>query len=175
MENLTQFIQNLWRKFLALPPVNMAVALGGVALVIGALFSISLWVQSPDYQLLYTNLSDQDAAAVVDQLNTQNIPHQLTNQGRNVSVPSNKVHEIRLSLASQGLPAGTEVGLELFENTPMGMTEFTQKLNFQRALQGELARTIKSLDAVEQARSIWRFPKRSCSSRKNKTARLRSW
>ncbi len=159
MENLIQFTQNLWRKFLALSPVNMAVSLGGVALVIGALFSISLWVQSPDYQLLYTNLSDQDAAAVVDQLNTQNIPHQLTNQGRNVSVPSNKVHEIRLNLASQGLPAGTEVGLELFENTPMGMTEFTQKLNFQRALQGELARTIKSLDAVEQARVHLALPK----------------
>lgn len=159
MENLTQFIQNLWKKFLALSPVNMAVALGGVALVLGALVSISLWVQSPDYQLLYTNLSDQDAAAVVEQLSTQNIPHKLTNQGRNVSVPSNKVHEIRLSLASQGLPAGTEVGLELFEDTPMGMTEFTQKLNFQRALQGELARTIKSLDAVEQARVHLALPK----------------
>ena len=159
MEKLTQFIQNLWKKFLSLSPVNMAVALGGVALVIGALFSISLWVKSPDYQLLYTNLSDQDAAAVVDQLSTQNIPHQLTNQGRNVSVPSNKVHEIRLNLASQGLPAGTEVGLELFEDTPMGMTEFTQKLNFQRALQGELARTIKSLDSVEQARVHLAIPK----------------
>ena len=159
MESLLKFIQNLWQKFLSLSPVNMAVALGGVALVIGALFSISLWVQTPDYQLLYTNLSDQDAAAVVDQLNTQNIPHQLTNQGRNISVPSNKVHEIRLSLASQGLPAGTEVGLELFENTPMGMTEFTQKLNFQRALQGELARTIKSLDVVEQARVHLAIPK----------------
>jgi flagellar M-ring protein FliF len=159
MENLMQFFQNLWKKFLALSPVNMAVALGGVALVIGALFSISLWVQTPDYQLLYTNLSDQDAAAVVQQLDTQNIPHQLTNQGHNVSVPSNKVHEIRLSLASQGLPAGTEVGLELFEDTPMGMTEFTQKLNFQRALQGELARTIKSLEAVEQARVHLALPR----------------
>ena len=159
MENLIQFIQNLWKKFLALSPVNMAVALGGVALVIGALFSISLWVQTPDYQLLYANLSDQDAAAVVDQLNTQNIPHKLTNQGRNVAVPSNKVHEIRLSLASQGLPAGTEVGLELFEDTPMGMTEFVQKLNFQRAIQGELARTIKSLEAVEHARVHLALPK----------------
>ena len=101
MENLIQFIQNLWKKFLVLSPVTRAVALGGVALVIGALASISLWVQSPDYQLLYTNLSDQDAAAVVEQLNTQNIPHQLTNQGHNVSVPSNKVYEIRLSLAGQ--------------------------------------------------------------------------
>jgi len=159
MENLLKFIENLWRKFLTLSPVNMAVALGGVALVLGALLSISLWVQSPDYQLLYNNLSDQDAAAVVEQLNTQNIPHKLTNQGRNVAVPSNKVHEIRLSLASQGLPAGTEVGLELFEDTPLGMTEFVQKLNFQRALQGELARTIKSIEAVEQARVHLALPK----------------
>jgi flagellar M-ring protein FliF len=159
MENLMQFIENLWRKFLGLSAVNKAVALGGVALVIGAMITISLWVQSPDYQLLYTNLSDQDAAAVVEQLNTQNIPHKLTNNGRNVHVPSNKVHEIRLSLAGQGLPAGTEVGLELFENTPMGMTEFTQKLNFQRALQGELARTIKSLESVEQARVHLALPK----------------
>ncbi len=159
MENLLKFIENLWRKFLTLSPVNMAVALGGVALVLGALVSISLWVQSPDYQLLYSNLSDQDAAAVVEQLNTQNIPHKLTNQGRNVAVPSNKVHEIRLSLASQGLPAGTEVGLELFEDTPLGMTEFVQKLNFQRALQGELARTIKSIEAVEQARVHLALPK----------------
>jgi flagellar M-ring protein FliF len=159
MENLLKFIENLWRKFLTLSPVNMAVALGGVALVLGALLSISLWVQSPDYQLLYSNLSDQDAAAVVEQLNTQNIPHKLTNQGRNVAVPSNKVHEIRLSLASQGLPAGTEVGLELFEDTPLGMTEFVQKLNFQRALQGELARTIKSIEAVEQARVHLALPK----------------
>jgi len=159
MENLLQFIQNLWRKFLALSPVNMAVALGGVALIVGALVSISLWVQSPDYQLLYTNLSDQDAAAVVEQLSTQNIPHKLTNQGRNVYVPSNKVHEIRLSLASQGLPAGTEVGLELFEDTPLGMTEFVQKLNFQRALQGELARTIQSIEAVKHARVHLALPK----------------
>ncbi|HKI68538.1 MAG TPA: flagellar basal-body MS-ring/collar protein FliF, partial [Verrucomicrobiae bacterium] len=159
MEKLLQFIQNLWKRFLALSPVNMAVALGGAALVIGALFSISLWVQTPDYQLLYANLSDEDAAGVVEQLNTQNIPHKLTNQGRNVAVPSNKVHEIRLSLASQGLPAGTEVGLELFEDTPLGMTEFVQKLNFQRALQGELARTIKSLEAVEHARVHLVLPK----------------
>jgi len=159
MENMLQFIQSLWNKFLALPSVNKAVALGGAALVIGALFSISLWVQTPDYQLLYANLSDQDAAAVVEQLSTQNVPHKLTNQGRNVSVPSNKVHEIRLSLAGQGLPAGSEVGLELFENTPLGMTDFIQKLNFQRALQGELARTIKSIEAVEQARVHLVLPK----------------
>jgi flagellar M-ring protein FliF len=159
MENLMQFFQNLGRKFFDLSPVNKAVALGGVALVIGAMITISLWVRSPDFQLLYTNLSDQDAAAVVEQLSSQNVPHKLTNNGRNVHVPSSKVHEIRLSLAGQGLPAGTEVGLELFEDTPMGMTEFTQKLNYQRALQGELARTIKSLESVEMARVHLALPK----------------
>ena len=99
----------------------------------------------------------------------------MTNQGRNVSVPSNKVHEIRLSLASQGLPAGTEVGLELFEDTPMGMTEFTQKLNFQRALQGELARTIKSLESVEQARVHLAIPKDEVFIKEKQKAKLRSW
>ena len=159
METLIQFFQNLWQRFIDLSSPNKAVALGGVALVFGALITISLWVQSPDYQLLYANLSDQDAGAVVEQLNKQNIPHKLTHQGRHVHVPSNKVHEIRLNLASQGLPAGTEVGLELFEDTPLGMTEFVQKLNFQRAIQGELARTIKSLDIVEQARVHLVLPK----------------
>ncbi len=159
METLIQFFRNLWTRFTGLSPTNMAVALGGVALVLGALISISLWVQSPDYQLLYANLSDQDAAAVVEQLDTQNIPRKLTNQGRNIHVPSSRMHEIRLNLASQGLPAGTEVGFELFEDTPLGMTEFVQKLNFQRALQGELARTIKSLESVEQARVHLVLPK----------------
>jgi len=159
METLLQFFRNLWQRFLTLPPTSKAVALGGVALVIGALVSISLWVQTPDYQLLYANLSDTDAAAVVEQLDTQNIPKKLTNNGRNIHVPSNRLHEIRLSLASQGLPAGTEVGLELFEETPLGMTEFVQKLNYQRALQGELVRTIKSLEVVEQARVHLVLPK----------------
>lgn len=159
MDTLILFLRNLWERFLALPPTNKAVALGAVALVAGALFSISVWVQTPDYQLLYANLSDEDAAAVVKQLDTQNIPKKLTNNGHNIQVPTNRVHEIRLNLASQGLPAGTEVGLELFEDTPLGMTEFVQKLNFQRALQGELARTIKSLEVVELARVHLVLPK----------------
>ena len=159
MDSLIRFLRNLWERFLALSPTNKAVALGAVALVAGALFSISLWVQTPDYQLLYANLSDEDAAAVVQQLDTQNIPKKLTNNGHNIEVPSNRVHEIRLNLASQGLPAGTEVGLELFEDTPLGMTEFVQKLNFQRALQGELARTIKSIEVVELARVHLVLPK----------------
>ncbi len=171
METLLQFLRNLWQRFLALPPTNKAVALGGVALVIGALVAISLWVQVPDYRLLYANLSDQDAAAVIEQLDSQNIPRKLTNNGRNIHVPSNRAHEIRLSLASQGLPAGTEVGLELFEDTPLGMTEFVQKLNYQRALQGELVRTIKSIEAVETARVHLVLPKEELFIREKQTGK----
>lgn len=159
MDKILDFFKNLGTRFQELSPVNKAVALGLAALILGSFLAISLWVQQPDYQLLYANLSEEDAAAIVDELKTQNIPYELSNQGRTIRVPSPQVHELRLKLAAQGLPAGKEVGLELFEDTPLGMTDFVQKLNYQRALQGELARTIGSLDAVELARVHLVIPK----------------
>ncbi len=171
MDKLIQFFQNLWQRFLAMSTPNKVAALAVVSLVIGSLFAMTLWIQAPDYQVLYANLSDEDAAAVVEQLGTQNIEPRLANNGRTVLVPSDKVHEIRLSLASQGLPAGTEVGLELFEDTPLGMTEFVQKLNYQRALQGELARTIKSIEAVELARVHLVLPKDELFVKEKKTGK----
>ncbi len=159
MNALIEFLKNLRQRFNTLSASGKSVALGFGALALATLFTISLWIQTPDYQLLYANLAPEDASAVVEQLKTQNIPYELSNQGKNIQVSSDRVHEIRLSLAGQGLPQGSEVGLELFEDIPLGMTEFVQKLNFQRALQGELARTIKSLDAVEQARVHLVIPK----------------
>ncbi len=159
MNALMEFFKNLMQRFNDLSATGKSVALGVGALVLATLFTMSLWIQKPDHQLLYANLSLEDASAVLEQLKTQNIPYQLSNQGRNIRVPSNQVHELRLSLAGQGLPQGAEVGFELFEDIPLGMTEFVQKLNFQRALQGELARTIKALEAVEQARVHLVIPK----------------
>lgn len=159
MEKLLEFLQSLTTKFQEWTPIQKAVALGLTALALGSLLVMALWIQEPDYQLLYANLAEEDAAAVVDQLKTRNIPYQLGNQGRSIRVPSNLVHETRIALAGEGLPAGREVGLELFEDTALGMTEFVQKLNFQRALQGELARTISSLEAVEFARIHLVIPK----------------
>ncbi len=109
--------------------------------------------------MLYANLTQEDAAKIVEELRKKNIEPELSNEGRNIRIPSNMVHEVRLNLASQGLPSGSEVGLELFEDTPLGMTEFVQKLNYQRALQGELTRTIKSIEAVETARVHLVLPK----------------
>ncbi|MCA9484092.1 MAG: flagellar M-ring protein FliF [Nitrospina sp.] len=159
MEKLLQFFQNLGQRFQELTPTNKAVALGLLALILGSVMAMSLWLQEPDYQLLYANLSEEDASAIYEQLQTQNVKPQLSNNGRTIHVPSNQVHELRLKLAGQGLPKGHEVGLELFEDMPLGMTEFIQKLNFQRALQGELARTITSLDVVDMARVHLVIPK----------------
>ena len=159
MEKLLQFLQGLGQRFQELTPTNKAVALGLVALIMGSFMAMSLWLQEPDYQLLYANLSEEDAGTIYEQLKTQNIEPQLSANGTSIHVPSNMVHELRLKLASQGLPKGNDVGLELFEDMPLGMTEFIQKLNFQRALQGELARTIKSLDIVDMARVHLVIPK----------------
>ena len=120
---------------------------------------MSLWLKTPDYQLLYANLSTEDAGAIVDKLKSQKIPFELSNQGRTIRVASDQLHEVRLQLAGEGLPEGSDVGLEIFDDTPLGMTEFVQKLNFQRALQGELTRTIKTLDAVAQVRIHLVIPK----------------
>jgi len=159
MNQFLQFLSNLATQYKELSPTNKGIALGLAAAVVASILTMVLWIQTPDQQLLFANLTPEDASAIVEELKTRNVPYELTNNGRNIRVPSQQVHELRISLASQGLPEGSEVGLELFEDTPLGMTEFVQKLNFQRALQGELARTIKSLESVDQARVHLVIPK----------------
>jgi flagellar M-ring protein FliF len=159
MVSILKFFKNLDTRFAALPPARKAGALALLAATIASLFVMALWLKAPDLELLYANLTEEDASAIVDRLKSQKIPYELTNRGRTIYVPSNKMHEIRLQLASEGLPESSEVGLEIFEKSGLGMNEFIQKINYQRALQGELARTIKTLDAVEQARVHLVIPK----------------
>ncbi|MFQ5449537.1 MAG: flagellar basal-body MS-ring/collar protein FliF [Nitrospinaceae bacterium] len=159
MERFITFIKQLVVRFGELSQARKVGVLVLAAAAIGSLFAMSLWLQEPDFQLLYAKLPPQDAAKIVEQLKSKKIPYELSEGGQTIRVPAGKLHEIRLQLASEGLPEGGEVGLEIFEDTPLGMTEFIQKLNYQRALQGELARTIKTLDAVEQARVHLVIPK----------------
>ena len=161
MENFSDFLKNLNDRYKELPPGRKTVALTLAASAIAAVFVMSLWLQTPDYQVLFTNLTPEDAGTIIEELKTKNIDYKLTNQGRSVQVPSNQVYETRLSLASQGLPEGSEVGFELFEDTPFGITDFTEKLNFQRGLQGELSRTIKSLAVIDKARVHLVIPKKN--------------
>ena len=159
MDNFQNFLGQLGERFNQLSQGKKVAALSLVALALASLLVMSLWLKAPDYQLLYANLSQEDAGAIVEKLKNQKIPYEVSNGGRTIRVASDMIHETRLQLAGEGLPEGSDVGLEMFEDTPLGMTDFIQKINFQRALQGELTRTIKTLDAVAQVRVHLVIPK----------------
>jgi flagellar M-ring protein FliF len=120
-----------------------------------------MWGQTPDYRVLYSNLSDRDGGDIIVSLQQMNIPYKFAEGGGALMVPSNLVHEARLKLASQGLPKGGNVGFELMENQRFGITQFAEQVNYQRALEGELARSVGSIGAVAAARVHLAIPKPS--------------
>ncbi|HTF99353.1 MAG TPA: flagellar basal-body MS-ring/collar protein FliF [Nitrospirota bacterium] len=150
---------DLSEQIRALPMRKLITLLFVAALVITAGILLITWLQKADQQLLYANLSEEDAGAIIQKLNEQKIPY--TTSGGGITVPADKVYEVRIQLASQGLPAGAGVGFELFDKTSFTMSDFVQKLNYRRALQGELSRTIRSLGAVEQCRVHLVVPEKS--------------
>jgi flagellar M-ring protein FliF len=130
-----------------------------VAISIALMFAILLWSQRVDYHVLYGNLTPEDAGQVIGKLKEANVPYRVRNNV--IYVPADRVYELRLELAAQGIPLGGGVGFELFDKTQIGVTEFVQRLNYIRALQGELTRTIRQLAEVEQARVHIAIPERT--------------
>lgn len=122
-------------------------ALAAVVLVVGA-----LWLARTDYQVLFTDLKPQDTAAMVAELERQKIPYRIGGDGNTILTPADTVHATRLKLMGKDIPLLGTAGFELFNNADFGMTEFAQKINYQRALQGEITRTILSLAEVRDAR-----------------------
>lgn len=154
-------------------PLNRKVALGVItALSIGLFAFLIIQARVADYQLLYANLSEADAGSVVNWLKTQNIPYQLKNGGKNIWVGSDKIYDTRLDLAANGLPSGGDVGFEIFDKQSFALTDYVQKVNHTRALQGELSRTITSLDPVESTRVHLAIPEKRLfkNQQKNPTA-----
>lgn len=135
-----------------------------VAISIALMFVILLWSQRVDYHVLYGNLTPEDAGQVIGKLKEANVPYRVRNNV--IYVPADRVYELRLELAAQGIPLGGGVGLELFDKTQIGVTEFVQRLNYIRALQGELTRTIRQLAEVEQARVHIAIPERTIFTEK---------
>lgn len=133
----------------------------GVAALLAIIAGMWMWGQTPDYRVLYSNLSDRDGGAIIESLQQMNIPYKFAEGGGALSVPANLVHEARLKLASQGLPKGGNVGFELMENQRFGITQFAEQVNYQRALEGELARSVQSIGAVAGARVHLAIPKPS--------------
>jgi flagellar M-ring protein FliF len=131
-----------------------------LAATVAGLIAVALWTQQPEMQVLFANLSPEDGGAIVEKLREMKVPYEIGAGGTSVLVPTAQVHDLRLSLAGQGLPHGGGVGFEIFDRTTVGMSEFTQKLNYRRALQGELARTIAQMPEVERARVHLAVPER---------------
>lgn len=130
---------------------RMRLGVGVALLVVAAIAAIVLGRQ-PDYRVLFANLSDKDGGAIVAQLSQMNVPYKYADGGGAILIPSDRVHDVRLRLATQGLPKGSVTGFELMESSKFGMTQFQERLNFQRGLEGELTRSIQALSSVQGAR-----------------------
>jgi flagellar M-ring protein FliF len=142
-------------------PRQILAVMVGSATLIAVAVGAWIWTQSPDYRVLYSGLSDRDGGAVISALNQMNVPYRFAEGGGALLVPADKVHDARLRLASQGLPKGSVVGFELVDNQKFGATQFQEQINYQRGLEGELARSIQSLSAVSAARVHLAIPKPS--------------
>jgi len=140
----------------------------GASAAVAAVAALWLWSRAPDYGVLYSNLSDRDGGAIIASLQQMNIPYKFAEGGGALLVAANKVPEARLRLASQGLPKGGTVGFELMDSQKFGTSQFAEQVNYQRALEGELARSINSISAVESARVHLALPKPSLFVRDQK-------
>lgn len=147
MKDFLHSLLGLWKQLGVNQRVSLVVA---IVAVLGMSIGLLLWSQRPDYQLLFGRLSEKDASSIVSALQSQNIPYKL--EGGSIFVPAEHVHRQRMDLASKGLPTGDGVGFEIFDKGQFGLSDFVQRTNYLRALQGELARTIAQMDGVAGAR-----------------------
>jgi flagellar M-ring protein FliF len=138
---------------LAALPAKSRFGLGlGVAALVAVLAALTMWSSQGDYKVLYANLSDKDGGAIIAQLSQMNVPYRYTEGGGAILVPAAQVHDLRLKLASAGLPKGSVVGFELMDGAKFGQTQFQERLTFQRGLEGELTRSITAMPSVQNAR-----------------------
>ncbi|MEF7613070.1 flagellar basal-body MS-ring/collar protein FliF [Aquincola sp. MAHUQ-54] len=139
-------------RLAAMPAKSKAMLGAAAAGLIAVLVAIVLWNRPDDYKVLFANLSEKDGGAVVAQLSQMNVPYRFLEGGNAILVPAEKVHDVRLKLATAGLPKGSVIGFELMDNARFGQTQFQERLTFQRGLEGELTRSILALGSVEAVR-----------------------
>lgn len=161
MDRVQTLLFQLRDFFLALPPARRVSFIGLTVGVLVGTIAMAVWLQTPRYQVLFSSLDPSDSGQVIDYLKAEKIPYRVDQEEGRIEVVRSQVHEVRMALATRGIPQGGGVGFELFDKQTLGMTDFVQRLGFQRALQGELARTISELSAVESARVHLAMPERS--------------
>src|SRR5471032_2184338 len=164
-ENPRSGFTALLNRLRANPKIPIAIA---AAAAVAVIVVMTLWAKQPTYKVLFSNLNDKDGGAVVTQLTQMNIPYQFSDNGGAVLIPADKVYETRLKLAAAGLPKGGAVGFELMDQERFGISQFSEQINYQRALEGELSRTIETLGPVSSARVHLAIPKPSLFVREQK-------
>ena len=152
-------VARIIQGFSRLPPQNRVLLMLAVAALLAVLAASWMWSRSPDYRILFANIQERDGGAIVAALGQMNVPYRFNEGGNAILIPAESVHDVRLKLASQGLPKGGNVGFELVENQKLGATQFQEQVTYQRALEGELARSVQSLTAVRSARVHLAVPK----------------
>lgn len=136
--------------------IGMAAVAAGL---IGFFLFISTRLSEPQMSLLFSDLEISESGSIVEELQAQNIPYRLAEGGRTILAPSDRINELRVSLAGQGL-GGNIIGYEIFDRSNgLGTTSFVQNINRVRAIEGELSRTIREIRAIEAARVSWRSPR----------------
>ena len=146
---VTSQLKSLYKGITPAKRFSLVALVGGTII---ALVFLMNWAGSPDFQVLYSNLGPEDGGAIVSALKEKRIPYKISANGSSILAPSEQIYDLRLELAASGLPRGSGVGFEIFDNAKLGMTEFVQNVNYQRALQGELSRTIDRIDGVQSSR-----------------------
>lgn len=158
MSQVTESLQNFFQPLTLAQKVLFGLMTVAIMTVFIFLF---YWALRPDYALLFGSLTPQNAQSIVEDLDSKNIPYQLTDGGAAIMVPRSRVHELRLEFAAKGNLGREYKGYELFDSNTLGMTDFMQRVNKKRALEGELARTINSLEQVEFSRVHLVLPERT--------------
>lgn len=158
---LTSSLMSRFPVLEKLRTVPKPLLLGAAAAVIALIVAAVMWGRDPNYKVLFSNLDDRDGGAIVAALNQMNVPYRFNETGTAILVPAEKVYDARLQLAGQGLPRGGSVGFELLDNTRFGASQFTEQINYQRGLEGELARSIESMNAVQHARVHLALPRQT--------------
>lgn len=154
-------LTNLIERIGALSLQQKLAAGAALALAIALIVGLLLWSKPADYAVLFSNLDERDGGAIITSLQQMNVPYRFSDNGSAILVPSSQVHDLRLRLAAQGLPRGGNVGFELMDNQKLGITQFAEQINYQRAVEGELARTIQNIGAVSAARVHLAIPKKT--------------
>jgi flagellar M-ring protein FliF len=156
IKDLNDQLKDIYSKLTLLQKVSISTA---VVAVVASMIVVIMWANRPVYKTLFANLKSDDASVVVEKLKEKNIPYKLIGGGKAITVPQEMVYETRLELTREGVPKGGGAGFELFDKTSYGMTEFLQNVSYQRALQGELSRTISALSNISEARVHLTVPK----------------